>query len=237
MCNWKEKQGVRWVARQVMADVFISFGSPDAVRVNELAGRLRAADIDHFKYDDDSRGTRPGGSVGEQVAVEISRARVAILCMSDQAVDRNWLQREFFAYVSERNPMCRLLLVKVGPFQSKNMPSFLGDPVLFDLASPDRKERDTNRLLESIREALNLPRPRVIPSVMLAMRGDEPRTVGGSHRLWPLVRDVSTAAGMSWQDPLPPELLARYGETSRDFAPYPAVTMEQVVNGAVEAIK
>lgn len=223
-----------------MADVFISFGSPDAICVNELARRLRAAGIDHFKYDDDSRGTLPGGSVGEQVALQISAARVAILCMSDQAVGRDWLQREFFAcffaYVSERNPMCRLLLVKVGSFQSQNMPSFLGDPVLFDLASPERKELDTNRLLAAIREALNLPRPRVIPSVMLAMRGDEPQTVGANHQLWPLVRDVSTAAGMSWNEPLPLELLSRYGETSRDFAPYPSVTMEQLVNDAVEAI-
>jgi len=58
----------------------------------------------------------------------------------------------------------------------------------------------------------------------------------GASQLWPLVRDVSTAAGMSWQEPLPPELLARYGETSRDFAPYPSLTMEQIVNDAVEAI-
>jgi hypothetical protein len=222
-----------------MADVFISFGSPDRACVDALAARLTTVGIDFFKYDHDGRGTEPGEGVGEQVARQISSAKIAILCLSNTSLERLWIQRECFAcfcaLASENRVMRKLLIVRVGELSSRNVPSYLGDSLLYNVWSPQATQRDTTRLINDIRVALNLTPPRVIPAVLLAMRGNEPAALT-NHVLLPSVRGLLEHAGVGWTDPLPAELLARYGPESLDFSPYPERTMVSLVAETVTSI-
>src|SRR5438093_6917810 len=74
-----------------MAEVFISWASPDKAAVDELAERLEVSGI---KYWISSRDMRPGEDPRDRVQKEIQDAKVAAFLLSDTAADREWIIRE-----------------------------------------------------------------------------------------------------------------------------------------------
>jgi|GEM_PF-5342715 len=157
-----------------MADIFISWGSPDRDAVLPLRDLLRGLGLDVWEYSEDMGA---GDRIQARVMKTIEQVRVAILCLSDAAVQREWVRNEIAvcAYARETGQIEHLIPVKVGALSDDNLPLALRNLDLFalDLADPALKDANTTRLLDDIDAALEETAPVVMPAAIFAMKESE----------------------------------------------------------------
>jgi hypothetical protein len=77
-----------------MADIFISWGSPDSTLVKLLRDRLRDIGLDVWEYSEDMDA---GDAIQNRVMKTIEKSRIAIFCLSDVALQREWVKSEIAA--------------------------------------------------------------------------------------------------------------------------------------------
>jgi hypothetical protein len=186
-----------------MADIFVSWGSVDRNTVEQLLARLDALGLSYYNYLRDMPG---GGEIHQEVIREIHEAKIALLCMSDASVGRDWLQRElhwcYMDYVDGDRPMRRLIPVVVGHLSPPNLPRLLAETSLhrFDLSRVESLENDLGSLVDDIQVGLGEPLPLVIPATVLAATRDIAERILYDEQRLPTVRELCHAAGMRLDD-------------------------------------
>jgi hypothetical protein len=213
-----------------MAEIFISWGLPDAVAVQRLTACLRDLGLDIWEYSHDMN---PGNVIPRRVNDEIRSARMAIICLSDKAAARDWITTEVaWCYDARRDgTMKDIVPVRVGPLSEKNVPHLLGGEsrYVFDLT-----RGDLERLADGVVNMLGREAPVTVPAALFAMtekqslslfkkllvmynrhKRDSAARLGPSP-LW----DLCLSMGMDRPPALFDYLKKRYGATPHDLSPF-----------------
>jgi hypothetical protein len=221
----------------VMADIFVSWGSPDRETIDLLVDRLKALGLSFYNYRRDMPG---GGEIPREVIREIHQAKIALLCMSDASVGRDWLQRELYwcymDYVDDDRPMRRLIPVVIGELSAANLPRLLAETGLhrFHLSQADSLENDLERLVHDLQIGIGEPLPLVIPGTVLAVNREIAEGMMDAEERLLTVRELCRIAGMDLEDGWAESCLARYGSTAEEFRPFSA--HETVVDAVHRAV-
>jgi TIR domain len=155
-----------------VTDIFISWGSPDRAMVEPLRDRLRDLGLDVWEYSEDMG---VGEQIQERVMQVIAQSRIAIFCLSDEAVARPWIIKEInsSAFAQTDGMIERLIPVQVGSLSHSNIPMEFKDRYILDLSDPERMSEEMERLLEDIYEILGKRAPLVMPAAIFAMTKSE----------------------------------------------------------------
>lgn len=222
-----------------MADIFLSWGLPDADRVLPIAARLRSLGLSVFEYSEEMRG---GDDIKKRVVREVDAAQLALICFSDETANRPWIEREVaFAYASKeiRDPEKKLVPVWVGPHPDDRKPSLIDE---LGLAIEDLHASGDDgllRLAEQVIAALGRDAPIVVPAVLLAMVSEQAEALIADGLDGPLasLRNLCCALGMPGDADLAAALRSRYGERPHDFAPFvPGESMRETLQKTVDRI-
>lgn len=157
-----------------MADIFISWGSPDRETVLPLRDRLRDVGLDVWEYSEDMGA---GDAIQEKVMTELGDVRVAIFCLSDASVERQWIKDEIAAsvFAHQHRQIEHLVPVQVGPLSEENRPEAFKRADLFipDLSSPAEMNEKLEDFVQQICRLLGKRAPIVMPAAIFAMTKDE----------------------------------------------------------------
>lgn len=204
-----------------MADVFISWGSPDAKRLSLLSERLRSIGLSFFNYKEDM----PAGSeIPNKVVSEINRAKIAIICLSKQSVEREWVNREICwcisAFLNDSIPLKTVMPVIVGEIDIQYRPSLLSNFNYSDISNEQSFENDIEKLVNDIAKNLKFERPRVIPGVLFAANYESAKQIIQNDQTSRPIVELCRAVGMLTDDDWSEKMLARYGRLASDFRPF-----------------
>lgn len=196
-----------------MADIFISWGSPDREAVESLCAELRIQGLDIWEYSEDMGA---GDQIQFRVMKTIEQTRIAILCLSDEAVKRAWVQNEITVcvYAKETGQVEHIIPVKVGALADENFPLALRNLNLYllDLSDPVRMRENMERLLNKINELLAEAAPLAMPAAIFAMNDSESMGLfDGLRRAYERAKLKQGAAGAAEAAP-PPGAEAAAGE-------------------------
>src|ERR1017187_6790112 len=114
-----------------MADIFISWASADKTVVDRLAGRLACSGIPLWIS---SGGMKPDDETRDRVIQEIRACRLAIFLLSNEAVDRAWMNFELGHCESQTKS---IVFVRVADLDQENMPPEYKDRQVTDLSEGD----------------------------------------------------------------------------------------------------
>jgi hypothetical protein len=157
-----------------VADIFISWGSPDRAAVGPLRDKLREQGLDVWEYSEDMGA---GDQIQFRVMKTIEQTRIALLCLSDEALKREWVRNEVAvsAYAKETRQVEHIIPVKVGALADENFPLALRNLGLFllDLSDPARMNENLERLINDIKGLLAEAAPLVMPAAIFAMNKSE----------------------------------------------------------------
>jgi hypothetical protein len=248
-----------------MADIFISWSSPDAKIVRPVIRRLKqhGLDVEEFEADSDA------GSIEQSVQGYIERARLMVMFVSEETNERDWLKRETewaaFRQNQQKNnnqPVLKMIpvlignveLAKLNTFLAKNedqkrltIPAPAGHAVnaaatgdvqpAEPLAAGAISEAALQNIVLRISDTLNLPKPIVIPTILLAMNDAEAKKHLKDPEKCLKISHLCAAAGMP---PFPHALGAlqsRYKDTAEKFSPFPGEPpLKEIVEAALEPI-
>jgi TIR domain len=155
-----------------MAEIFISWGRPDQARVQVVCEQIRAAGFEVFEYTDDMRA---GDNITKRVLTEINQARIAIICLSDEVVDRPWVALElawaYQALDAGDRPMRAVAPLRVGELADGKRPAEIAHFGLYvaDLLGPSDADWGIDKLIRDLCAQLNRQPPLVIPATVIAM--------------------------------------------------------------------
>lgn len=157
-----------------MADIFISWGSPDREAVLPLRDRLRDVGLDVWEYSEDMGA---GNAIQEKVMRTLADVRIAIFCLSDESAGRKWMVDEIAASVFARanNQIEHLVPVQVGPLSKDTVPDAFqrADLYIPDLSGPEGMRENLEDFVEDICDLLGQRVPVIMPAVIFAMTKDE----------------------------------------------------------------
>jgi TIR domain len=206
-----------------MAQIFISWSTPDRVFVNRIAERLEQ---EGFTVDEYSRDPT-GGSIRRNVYRYVQNAELALVCLSAASVNADWIRREV-TYCEVRNIECGLpeiipLILDKPNVPEAQWPAQLreGDLRKFYLSAvPD--DTEINKILETVSKTLRGEMRRVVPSVLLAYNREEADLALEKPNVREVLEPLCRTVGMRWEDGGKDLLLQRYGAAAEDFAPFPS---------------
>jgi hypothetical protein len=248
-----------------MADIFISWSSPDAEIVLPVIRRLErhGLDLEQFEADSDA------GSIEQSVQGYIEKARLMVMFVSEKTNERDWLKQEaaWAAYRQAEQkrknwPVLKMIPVLMGNVELTKLNAFLaknedqkrltvpppaqqvvnaaatGDVQPAErLAAGAISEAALQNIVLRICDTLDLPKPIVIPIILLAMTRAEAKRHLNDPREYAKIADLCTAAGM---EPLPKalcRLLPRYKENADKFSPFPGEPpLKEIVETALKPI-
>ena len=209
-----------------MANIFLSYGSPDTVAVLKLRDRLEALGLPIWEY----REHMPvGAQIHATVNDAINASRLAIICFSDTTADRDWITREvdwsFKAIKDGDREMKEILPVWIGPHPEDRIPRLLAESHynVFDLAGGS--DAFLVKLSLQVLDKLGEQAPHLVPAALFSMTQAQcaelfnlwqPREDPAYEGLQRLCRTFGMAS--------PPELFQllsqRYGDRPEDLAPF-----------------
>lgn len=157
-----------------MIDIFVSWGSPDSAVVKPLRDRLRDLGLDVWEYSEDMSA---GDQIQPRVMKVIGNSRIAVLCLSNATVEREWVMNEIAAcvYAREQGDIEYIIPVKVGALDNDKFPLALTNLNLniFDLSTPARMNDNLENFVDDIYEKLGLRAPVIMPAAIFAMTNKE----------------------------------------------------------------
>jgi hypothetical protein len=220
-----------------MADIFISWGSPDKKNVEQAVRRLKDIKLNIWQY----LGEMKSGKILDQVREEIELAKLAIFFISDETVIRDWFKSELILCAdkqrSTKHPMKHLIPVQIGTFAIENLPEFFSGNYVYDLNDPSIFEAEFNRLVKDISEKLGLPEPLIIPTTIFAMTKAECRELLEDQDQIENLRILYKDAGIKNDEEWPDHFLQRYHDTPKAFAPFSdEETIQHVIQGVLRQI-
>jgi hypothetical protein len=248
-----------------MADIFISWSSPDAEIVRPVIRRLEqhGLDVEHFEADSDA------GNIEQSVQGYIERARLMVMFVSEETNERDWLKREteWAAYRQnqQRNnsePVLKMIPVLIGNVELARLNAFLArnqDQKRLTIPAPARhtvnaadtgyvqpaermaagsiSEVALQNIVLRISDTLNLPKPIVIPTILLAMNDAEATIHLRNPEKYQKISRLCAAAGMPPFPDALEALLSRYKDTADNFTPFPGEPpLKEIVETALEPI-
>ena len=219
-----------------MSDVFISWGgAADRATVGELASRLIDAGLSVFEY---TRSMDPGDVIDIRVMQEIDSAKVAIVCVSDTSIPREWVQNEIaWLHHARHNASLRAIIpVQTGALDAAKIPRLLAntDVYHFEPNAPNSREAALEALVRAIFKGLSRPTPIPFPVVVLAMNASQFATLGG---VMPQAQAAVCAHLSVAANAFPAGFAQRYGVDALDFRPFgPDLPLVQVVTTAIREV-
>jgi hypothetical protein len=203
-----------------MADIFISWGSPDKKNVEQVVRRLKDIKLNIWQY----LGEMKSGKILDQVRDEIELAKLAIFFISDENIIRDWFKSELILcadkLLSTEHHMKHLIPVQIGTFAIENLPELFSGHYVYDLKDPSTYEAEFNRLVKDISGKLGLPKPIVIPTTIFAMTEAECRELLENQDQIDNLRNLYKDAGIMCAKEWPNHFLNRYHETPELFTPF-----------------
>jgi hypothetical protein len=248
-----------------MADIFISWSSPDAQIVRPVIQRLRQHGLDVLDFEADL----DAGSIGQSVQEYIEKARLMVMFVSEETNERAWLKREteWAAYrqnqqMNNNQRVLKMIPVLIGNVNLEKLNAFLAknedqkrlripaavrhavNAAESDNVQPAERlttgaisETTLQNIVVRISATLNLPKPIVIPTILLAMNYEEATMHLSSPEKYQKISRLCSAAGMP---PFPDALgalLSRYKDTAEKFSPFPGEQpLKEIVEAALEPI-
>jgi hypothetical protein len=179
-----------------------------------------------------------GGEIHKEVINAIHSAKIAILCISNSSIEREWLQRElnwcYLDYISEKYPLRRLIPVIVNDLDSDKIPSLIAETNIhrFNLSQPESRESDLAKLVADIQVGLGEPPPRVIPSTIFSITSETAERIFRSEKPPSTVHDLCRMVGMLADRRWVKKFLFRYGSTPEEFSPFPNEHVKSIVERA-----
>ena len=222
-----------------MTQVFVSYGTPDKEAVRRVVDRLRLFALDVWWDEDRIDGT---ASIPEQLIDQIDTSCVAVICLSDQSVDRKWIERETTLCwgARRRGNLKGLIPIQVGPLQLERVSEFLIDQHIRDLCDTIQFERNLCFLINDICRPLYGANPDELPSVLhlalFAMTNDQCSTLVEAPQMAKAL--VQLCAHMGMKEVEIRDLLAqRYGDASSDYVPFGAESpLVKIVHDSVSSL-
>jgi len=198
-----------------MADVFISWASPDRPVVDELEARLRAFGINYWIS---SRGMGVGEDPKDRVQKEIREAKVAVFVLSGQAVDREWIQREVDWCVFANKTILPVALTRL---PDEAVPRLIASLHRADLSPGPKREQNLVQFVNEVQDALVTSPPLILPCALFAMNREQYNKLPKNDVRWDAIVRMCGIAGIHAKD-VDDQLNARYGATDMDFSPFEA---------------
>jgi hypothetical protein len=248
-----------------MADIFISWSSPDAEIVLPVIRRLKQNGLDLVQFEADP----DAGSIEQSVQRYIEEACLMVMFVSEKSNERDWLKREseWAAYRQAEQkrknllPILKMIPVLIGDVDLTKLNAFLAKnedqkrlkvpppaPQAVNavdtgevqpaeaLAAGAISEAALQNIVLRICDTLGQPKPIVIPTILLAMTRAQAEEHLDEHE-YKKIADLCTAAGM---EPFPKaleRLLLRYKDTADDFSPFPGEpSLKKIVEAALQPI-
>jgi hypothetical protein len=212
-----------------MADVFISWGSPDRTIADEVAKRLRALpDVRAFIS---LRDMSPGAIITKQVIDEIEAARVALFLISAKSIDRDWIAREISycvsAYHRKDAALAHIVPVAIGPLDLTLVPRELTELNLhFHEIRAPYQESDLRRLTTTVQSLLGLSTPLVIKAALAAMTDKQFEKIPSPSATWDSMLQLCRRfSGPISETNLRKKLECRYGANVANFTPFGGDTL------------
>jgi hypothetical protein len=181
-----------------MAELFISWGLPDASPVRRLCERLTDLGISLFEYSHDMAA---GDKIPDRVQDEIRKATIAIVCLSDQTAQRQRILTEIAwcdAALRDGAQLKDFVAVRTGPLADANVPVLINNKsrYVFDLADRAESEAALQRLTLDLIKRLGGPAPTILYTALIAMTKAQCRDLLATPRLLAQVKDLCAAVGM-----------------------------------------
>jgi hypothetical protein len=220
-----------------MADIFISWGSPEKEAVEPLVRRLDDSGLDFFEYTDMMR----SGRITVQVLEEIHKAKLALFLFSDSSVTREWFRRELdWCYSDEcdsSRPMKDLVFANVGSLTIDRLPDLIQGRFVYDFNAKASYEMTLCRLIQDIHRKLGYKELLVIPATVFAMTSDEARELNRINYQLEQVSDLYRQAGIGQEEDWGGSFSSRYGKTPEAFAPFSnEATVKDVVQSVLRQV-
>jgi len=210
-----------------MAKVFISWASPDRPVVDALAKRLATEGMDYWIS---LRDMKAGEDPTPVVMAQIREAKIAVFLLSDQIVDRVWIQRELAWCVFDQKP---ILPASIGPLAPEKVPELIRHLHRLDLAPGAEHEKKLDRFVKEVARALHEEEPVRFPCALFAMTEGQYADIAKDEDAWQNITTHCQKSGISLAE-VDQFLKGRYGKTALDFSPFEnGATMAQVVLEAV----
>ena len=142
--------------------------------------------------------------------------------------------------LKEAQPGCTIFsLFEVG--FSNNVPDaklphlIREDPLLrkFPISTGRLSNNDEFKLKDTVRIALKLPAPIVVPAAFLAMNQEQARALLETAEVTAALFTLCGAVGMEPFPRLKEALLRRYGKTAEEFSPFPGGTLKDIVQDTI----
>jgi hypothetical protein len=210
-----------------MADIFVSWGLPDAQIVTPMVARLRDAGFDVWSYTDSMLA---GVNIPADVQREIDAASMAVVLLSPSSSTRPWIATEIAWCVARqtRDPAFHILPLRFGTLPSNPLAHLQADLRSFDLPEGPIDHANMVRLAENVQRLLNYRAPLVVPARILAMTYDQfddllPEPAAGgtfTGAANPRIEDLCRAVGMEPFPGLRAVLRQRYRGSCEDFSPF-----------------
>jgi hypothetical protein len=222
--------------------IFMSSGGGDAPVVDMLSRCLKRCGFDVYHYRDDM----PGGAVRieNEVHQAVSRANAAILCVSDTALSRGWVQTEInwchFAQTSQSPRMRHIDYLQVGPLSfdelKKTCPVIEGRSIV-NMTDLDHREVYLQNLLNDLGQLRWGRVPSQTVATVIAMTADEASGLLDSGQGLDRARELCEQVGVAWPGKAPLDVLARYGDSPLSFKPFgEGPTALELAREALEAV-
>lgn len=215
-----------------MADIFVSWGSPDKTLADTLQTRLRLTGLSLFFSGEDMHA---GQDPNSRVQQEIRYARVAVFFLSSASARRDWVRNEAsYVYKEQQDRSAHgrgkltIIPVRVGPMQDEEMPREIRDNHLHvaDMTDPATRENALEKLVGDILAALGRDAPLVVHGAIFALEREQFQSLiaQGEHiirRLIEFCRSLGLECDPSDLATFQAAISRRYGDTPFDYAPFP----------------
>jgi hypothetical protein len=217
-----------------MSDIFISWGGEaDRGPVQELTSRLEEAGLSVFEY---SRSMLPGDVIDITVMHEIDAAKVAIVCISDTSMPREWVKNEIawlhHARHQDRGLLRAIIPVQTGVLDENTIPGLLANTSIYHFEIGARSRESTlDDLMRAVHKNLGKPAPILFPAVILAMNAQQFPMLG---TVMPPEQAHVCAHLAAAVNAFPNAFAQRYGLDALDFRPFaPDRPVVEVIKAAI----
>jgi hypothetical protein len=236
-----------------MANVFISWGSVDEEICRPLLKRLRDLGLDPpaesplprvLDYTHDMAG---GDNIPGTVLDWINASSVAVVCLSNAALERPWINTELsWCVAAQKNGgLEHIVPIKVGALDMKSLEPvahLLPPSTSFVADLSTGSEAELVKLGKRILQLLGRDEPKLLPIAVIAMDTEEASNLfenwdaqvgsGDAAPLW----EICAAVGMTGPPEVFQVLRERYGRRAEDLMPFGAETLANIVQQGIGVV-
>lgn len=208
----------------MLPKLFLSWNSKDRAAADRIVRTLESYFDVWFSPED----MKAADNVHGRVAYEIAEADVALVLLSRNSVESDWVKHELSAAFQARNgPNSHLRLLVLARLDDLPVAQYPSLPTQHGLHVHDlQTDPSGSSLVDGIYSAIRLPLPLLVPATLLAMNEARFADLDLDAEL----RAMCIALGMQQQE-LKDSLAKRYGTEARSFQPFPGIVSDGANGG------